>query len=445
MDQTGQILQGGQPSTSTQLPSLTDHANNLMGMAQKMPPGDPNRQQLILNSLQMADTHAQSQPPPDGLILDAPDGHSYRFNDQASYQKAQEWVQQQQQNMTGGGVVNNVLGGVKNLVKPVANIGNQIMDVPGAGANLATGEATPEQAMQQIQTPHTVPFLGELSGVDVQHPFAQGYQEGTAAGTLATLPGAASAAVDLGGSGIDALTSAIGFANKGDEAAINTAFDTINQATAKYTNIGKTLQSDIEGVTVANPEATISMQGQGELLQRISEVPHGNFNFDPNNITPTDVQKVSTELQRLANSSSEKVAGDITGLKDDFRSWAQKTFSQEHPEVAQQIEDSFAKASQSYKNMETVSDIFPNIKNPSAKDATALLDYIQKQSADPQGQLAMQKTIQDYFKSEGIDLSSNVKAMSYINKLPGYKKAIMKEVLRYIVPAGIAGEIIKNH
>jgi hypothetical protein len=469
---TGSMLQGG----ATTLPSLGDHANTMMQAGMQQPVGSPARQQMLLTGLQLGQAHAQNQPQPDVFGVVAPDGQTYNFKTQdAAAEFKQSFTNPQQ--VGGGGVIQNLedfgQGAVGGAIKATSGF-QQILNktvghITGSSNDPTLGDITnvPQNAagMTGEVTGAAVPYVaaGMATGgvADAAGLGTQAALGATTMGTQAALgtEGGAGTRLEAGALGaaaggaapyvadaVGSLKSAVGnlFSGSGgsDTAAVNAAYDTIDQATQYYKGIGQRMVNTINNLP---SDVSISMQGQGELLGRLSEVNGLNITFDPNNMTASDIQNVSTQLNQIAQASSEKAAPEIEGLNREFRSWATDALDNADPEqkVGTQLNDAYAQAAKEYQGMKQVSDFFKPNANPTSKQATALLKYVQKQMADPQGAIAMKQAVQDWAEASGVDLTDNVKAMSYVNKLPKLK-AVLIEKMFEAVGLGTVFEIGKH-
>jgi hypothetical protein len=454
----GASLQGGALPVQGQ-PTLGDHANTMMQTAMQQPVGSPARQQMMLAGLQLGQAHAQNLPQPDSFGVDAPDGNTYHFKTQdAAAQFKQSFTDPQQ--IGGGGVMNNLgdfaQGAVGGAIKATSGLQQILQQIP-------TGQGTPTQTLGDITNvpQNAAGMTGEIAGGAVPYVAAgmatggladaaglglagQAALGATTMGTQAALSteggvgtrleagalgaGAGAAApyvVDAVGSLKSAVKNFISGSSGSDTAAVKAAYDTIDQATTYYKGIGQRMVNTINALP---DDVTISMQGQGEMLQRISEVPNINADFNPNAMTASDVQSISSKLNQIAQASSEKAAPDIEGLNRDFREWATKALNDADPEqkVGTQLNDAYSQAAKEYENMKQVKDFFKPNANPTSKQITALLKYVQKQMADPQGAIAMKSAIADWAEASGIDLTDNVKAMSYVNSFPKIKQLAIK-------------------
>ncbi len=470
----------------TPAPTLNDHANTLIQMGLQQPMGTPDRYQMIGTGLKLAQLHNQNQQnivqqnPADGYMVQARNGNTYAFptSDAAAQFKAQYGVQQDQPTNQGtGGILGGIVGAVKGIGQEFNAATNPLISTlsNALGANPDVTAQTEAERNQQFEpqgtaeqigagasklatavgvgelAPMLAPEIGAATGLGAygSNIAAQGALQGglgfaTTNGSLGqrTEQGLLQGALGAAGEAIvppaiSALKSAVSstFGTAGEKAAVNAAYDTIDQATKYYQGIGERMVNTIDSLP---QNVTASMSGQGELLQRLSEVPNLNVDFNPNAVTASDVRNISSQLNFIAQNSTEKAAPAIEGLNREFRSWATQALDAANPElkVGTQLTDAYAQAAKEYQGMKSVSDFFSPNKTPTAQDAEGLLSYVRKQMASPTGKLAMQKAIQDWASTTGIDLTNNVKTMAYVNTLKPAAKTAFLGLLKYIgVPA----------
>jgi hypothetical protein len=468
-------------------PSLADHANTFFQMGLQAPMGSPERYQHIATGAALSQLHQQTQGEnpqlqPDGFIVTDPtSGQDYKFPTSQAAQKAKEWLLNSQTAQSTGGFTTNlkdvgigllkgtnqVIGGVQGLAQDIG-AGNGIQDHSQDPNNLGYGMESSNAAQSVgIFGAKALPFIAAgaatggtadalgltgLSGEAATGAALQGatgfattqgnLESRSEAGALGAAGGAAAPYLSLAGDGLSSTISDA-FSGNGDKEAVQTAFDTINQSNNTYKGIGQKLVSGVQQMTDENPNLVMKLTGQGNLLNRLSEVPGiGIDTLGKGGLTPADVQAISAKLNLIANNSNDKIASEIFALKNDLREAAKASFNDQSPGAGDQFESLFKTASTEYEQMKTVDDIFKPNANPSAKDANALINYLKNMSSSER--LALNKTISDYYAATGIDLTNPVKVMSRVSVLknPLVKKA--GGLLLKTLGIGAGADLIKH-
>lgn len=321
----------------------------------------------------------------------------------------------------------NIMSGLQTTSNQISEQGQKAtpnVNIPGAGT--ISPATSPQQAIGIAAKTASTAISGIGGGAIAGAVYGGGNtleQQGTNATPISVGEHAATNAAGffLGGKILGSIIDASGL---GYTKAINAATDSFQQATKYRNQIGQDLIKGAEKLSMQNPEAIASLQGNGDLLQKLSEVPGIKIDtLAQGGLNPADVQEVSSQINKIAASSSEKTAGQLYALNNEFRTWAQKALNDSSPGTGDALEGLYDTAQSKYEGMKAMDDVFEPNANPSAKDKTNLINYVKEQWSTPAGRIALKQNIQEFAKTSGIDLSDNVKAMSYINSLPPKMKA----------------------
>lgn len=467
------MLQGGsqQPvqNSTTQLPSLADHANSLIQAGFKQPIGSPERQQMMSTGLQLSQAHSQAQPPLDGYIVTDPtSGQDFKFPTAEAAQAAKQWLLQSKQNTSGGGVVNNIkdaaLGVDAGFIKGTSGA-QQLMN--GAANALGIGSPGTQQTLgDEVQAPdNAAGHAGEIAGEAAPYIGVGIATDGAGDIPLASQAGLGAATEGVTGflgteGNLGQRTLAGGVAAAGGAAApyVKAAISPVIQKIAPLLSrplageAGAPVDELLQGIKTVNDfkaaagqefaNAASSMSESGAKIQldakQLQQLSYLADKYDftvpegiDNGMTPKQMQELNTTL----NDSLIRNKPGVSNLYTDLRTSTTGQLNQFSPGLGDEFDNLYSSFKQQTDGVKALRDVFPT-GNKQPLTGSQLTDAIKTiQNQDP----AILAHNLDVFKQiSGIDLTDPTTAIQAADKVqnPVMRQAA-KSLAKYLL--GIAG------
>ncbi len=371
-------------------------------------------------------------------------------------------------------------------INAAAGIGVGIYNAAGAIGNVATGQATPEQGIQQLGTPHNIPGLGQIGGINTQAPFTQGAEQGfnAAAGvdTAMNLPALASGASDIldSAKGVftpkevpaGAPTTPTPPTNPYDIPAAQAARDTASTNAVQGINTAnQTAQSDLsqmgqefgqtgQNIATAHPDKGITLSNKD--IQELNSLKESKsfqlpdeLNTDNNPALDTTSKfgqiKISPENQKILDANNASGATKLNAAKTqdlitrlnkltyDAKAAGDLKINQQSIGLTNRVkglaseafkgtgfDEAYAKYSAGRGVLEKLDGIVNLDPKASPTDLMKQFNTIAKLHESPEGSKLLDQAVQAYKAERGIDLTDPVGAVNQVLKSQGQLEIAQK-------------------
>lgn len=348
-----------------------------------------------------------------------------------------------------------LLTGNQQMAQEGANQADQIQSKPILGQNTFVGNTVEQNLGQAAKAASFLaPELGlgaTATGAISGGIFASGESATHNASTNEILGSGAIGA--LGGAIIGKALSSLGGHVSGNySGAVDNAESIIKRANSYRGSIPQDLIQGAVKLTTENPDAIVNTTKVGagtiggqmqKIIPQLSELNDATINNAlSNNLTPSAVQTISSRLNTLASMSGEKTGVQLFGLNNEFRTLATQALDEVKPGVGSALQDLYKTATEQYNVYDNLMRTLEQKPGQvlAKQEADSLISSISKKAATPQGKIVLQRGLQDWAKSTGIDLSKQVSLAQYEAKAGPIAGNVIKTLLKY-AGFGVAVEL----